>query len=50
MQNNVIKYNNRIGQKTGILQNSKKVHTSEINVALVDESLHLKVYKQTKIK
>ena len=50
MQNNVMKYMTRIGQKTGILKKSKNVHTNAMTVAFVAEyqnlnSGNLKKYK-----
>ena len=41
MQNKVMKYMTRIGQKTGMLKNSKKVQTKAITVALVAEYQNL---------
>jgi hypothetical protein len=41
MQNNVMKYITRIGQKTGMLKNSKNVHTKAITVAFVAEYQNL---------
>lgn len=42
----MIKYSNKIGQKTGMLQNSKNVQINEINVAIVDEYLNIKNNKR----
>ena len=41
MQNRVMKYITKIGQKTGMLKNSKKEHTKAIVVALVAEYQNL---------
>ena len=41
MQNNVMKYITKIGQKTGILKNSQKVQKKAIAVALVAEYQNL---------
>ena len=41
MQNRVMKYITKIGQKTGMLKNSKKEHTKAIDVALVAEYQNL---------
>ena len=41
IQNNVMKYMTKIGQKTGMLKNSKKVQPKAITVALVAEYQNL---------
>lgn len=41
MQNKVMKYMTRIGQKTGILKKSKNVHTNAMTVAFVAEYQNL---------
>ena len=41
MQNKVIKYITKMGQNTGILNSSKKVHTKAIAVAFVAEYQNL---------
>ena len=41
MQKSVMKYMTRIGQKTGMLKNSKKVQKKAITVALVAEYQNL---------
>ena len=41
MQNKVMKYMTRIGQNTGMLKKSKKVHTKAITVAFVAEYQNL---------
>jgi len=41
MQNNVMKYMTRIGQKTGMLKKSKNVHTNAMTVAFVAEYQNL---------
>ena len=41
MQKRVMKYITKIGQKTGILKNSKKEHTKAMVVALVAEYQNL---------
>ena len=41
MQKRVMKYMTRIGQKTGMLKNSKKVHRNAITVAFVAEYQNL---------
>ena len=41
MQKSVIKYMTRMGQKTGILKNSKKVQAKAIRVAFVAEYQNL---------
>ena len=41
MQNKVIKYITKMGQNTGILNSSKKVHTNAIVVAFVAEYQNL---------
>ena len=41
MQNSVMKYITRIGQKTGMLKNSKKVQKKAMRVALVAEYQNL---------
>jgi hypothetical protein len=46
MQNSVIKYITRIGQKTGMLKNSKKVQTKAMTVAFVAEYQNLNSAKQ----
>ena len=41
MQNNVMKYMTRIGQKTGMLKKSKNVQTNAMTVAFVAEYQNL---------
>ena len=41
MQKSVMKYMTRMGQKTGMLKKSKKVHTKAMTVALVAEYQNL---------
>jgi hypothetical protein len=46
MQNKVMKYITRIGQKTGMLKNSKKVQMNAMTVAFVAEYQNLNSEKK----
>jgi type I site-specific restriction-modification system R (restriction) subunit len=50
MQKSVMKYMTRMGQKTGMLKKSKKVHTNAMTVAFVAEYQNLNSVPETECR